>query len=120
MIELWSGLPDNILGLTATGEVSADDYEKTLIPAVEDLLSRHEKIRVIYHLDEGFKEFSAAAVWDDAKMGMRHLTAWERIALVTDLEWLTTATLAIGFMIPIELKVFPCERMDAAREWIEG
>jgi hypothetical protein len=118
MIELWRELPDNVLGLTAHGEVSAKDYEETLIPAVEDLLSRHDKIRVIYHLGEDFTGFSAGAVWDDAKLGMSHFAAWERVALVTDLEWLATTAMAIGFLMPTEIKVFPCEHLSAARDWV--
>jgi hypothetical protein len=118
MIQLWSDLPDHVLGLTAHGEVSAGDYEDVLMPAVDDLLSRHEKIRVIYHLGEDFTGFSAGAMWDDAKLGMSHFTAWERVALVTDLECLATAAMAIGFLMPTQIKVFPCEHLEAAREWV--
>lgn len=120
MIKLWSDLPDNILGLTAHGEVTAKDYEDTLMPAVEDLLSRYDKIRVIYHVGEDFTGFSTGAMWDDAKLGMSHFTAWERVALVTDVEWLATAAMAIGFLMPTEMKVFPCEHLGSAREWVTG
>jgi hypothetical protein len=119
-IELWQDLPDSVVGLTARGEVSARDYEQTLIPAVEDRLSRHDKIRIIYHLAEDFTGFSPGAMWDDAKLGMSHFTAWERLALVTDLEWLATTAMAIGFLMPTEMKVFPCEHLQAAREWVLG
>jgi hypothetical protein len=118
MIELWTDLPDHIVGLTAHGEVTADDYERTLMPAVEARLARNEKIRVIYHLAEDFTGFSAGALWDDAKLGMGHFNAWERIALVTDVPWIATTVTAIDFLIPSEVKVFPCEHLGAAREWI--
>jgi hypothetical protein len=120
MIELWTDLPENVLGLTGHGQVSGRDYEQVLVPAVEDLLSRHEKIRVIYHLGEDFTGFSAGAMWDDAKLGISHFTAWERVALVTDQEWLATTVMAIGFLMPTEIKVFPCEHLEAAREWVMG
>ena len=118
MIQLWTDLPDNILGLTARGEVTASDYEETLMPAVEDKLTRHEKIRVIYHVGEDFTGFSAGALWDDAKLGMSHFHAWERIALVTDVQWIATTIMAIDFLIPTEIKIFPCQHLNAAREWI--
>jgi hypothetical protein len=117
MIELWPDLPDNVLGLTAHGEVSARDYEETLIPAVEDLLARHEKIRLVYHVGADFTGFSAGALWDDAKLGISHFTAWERVALVTDLEWLATAAIATGLFLPSQVKVFPCEHLEEARRW---
>ena len=50
MITLLSNLPDNIIGLNATGRVTGDDYLQVLVPAVEVALERHDKIRLIYEL----------------------------------------------------------------------
>jgi hypothetical protein len=38
-------LPDNVLGVSAEGQISGADYETVLIPAVESKLKSHDKIR---------------------------------------------------------------------------
>ena len=76
MIEKIPNLPDNVLGFTAKGTVTANDYEFVIIPAVEALFSRYHKVRFLYHLGQEFSKFEAAAMWDDTKLGLKHLTGW--------------------------------------------
>ena len=45
MLERIQGLPDNVLGFEAKGEVTGVDYESVLIPAVEEMLARQKSIR---------------------------------------------------------------------------
>lgn len=44
MIEMILALPDNVIGIVAKGEVTKEDYEQTLIPAVEEALATHDKV----------------------------------------------------------------------------
>jgi hypothetical protein len=67
MVEKILDLPDNVLGFTAKGTVTTNDYESVIIPEVEALFSRHGKVRFLYHLGEDFSGFEAAAMWDDTK-----------------------------------------------------
>jgi hypothetical protein len=120
MIERLTGLPDNVIGFSAHGKVTAADYEQHLVPAVEAALAAHDKVRLLYQLGEDFDGFEVGALWEDAKVGLMHLAAWERIALVTDVEWLGTATKAMGFMMPGEVRVFPNAELEAARDWLRG
>ena len=109
----------NALGFVASGEVSAGDYESVLIPAVEDLLRLHKKIRLLYHLGPEFIGFTAGAMWDDAKIGLKHIGAWEKIALVTDIEWLRKSAPLIAITVPGEVKVFSNAELDAAILWLQ-
>jgi len=84
MIEITSGIPDNILAVTAHGMVTAQDYENVLFPAVDEALKRHKKIRFLFRTGGDFSGYTAGAMWDDAKLGVRHLTAFEKIAVVSD------------------------------------
>ena len=63
MIELMAGLPENVLGLSAKGEVTGEDYEQILIPAVEERTRRRGKIRLLYHLGPAFTGYTASALW---------------------------------------------------------
>lgn len=43
MIELMTGLPDNVLGLIAIGELTAEDYKTIVMPAVEEKVNLYKK-----------------------------------------------------------------------------
>ena len=118
MVERISGLPGNVLGFTATGKVTGADYETVIVPAAEEMFARHGKIRLLYHLGPGFSGFEAAAVWDDAKLGLKHLAGWERTAVVSDVEWIRGAVRLFGFGIPGQVRVFSNDDMAEARRWI--
>ncbi len=118
MIERIQDLPENILGFMAKGEVTGDDYESVMIPAVEEMLTRQKKLRLLYCLGEDFSGFEMKAMWDDARIGMRHFTAWERVAVVTEVEWIRTAMKVFGFVMPGQVCVFSNNELAKARQWL--
>ncbi len=118
MVKKIPDLPDNVLGFTAKGTVTTNDYESIIIPEVEALFSRHRKVRFLYHLGEDFSGFEAAAMWDDTKLGLKHLTAWERIAFVSDIEWIRVAIRLFGIAIPGHVRVFHNREITEAKRWI--
>ena len=118
MLERMMGLPDNVLGFEAKGEVTGADYESVLIPAVDEMLTRRKSIRFLYHLGNEFTGFDAKAMWDDAKVGLRHLNAWERVAVVTDVGWIRTAMNTFGFVMPGLVRIFSNSELAAARQWV--
>lgn len=120
MIELIPGLPENVVGVEAVGEVSAEDYEKVLIPAAEAALAKHGKARLLYVIGERFERISAGAVWEDTKLGLEHLRGWELMAVVTDVEWIGHALRAVGWMIPAKIRIFPTSERAAAEAWVTG
>ena len=118
MLERIQGLPANVLGFEAKGEVTGDDYESILIPAVEEMLARQKSVRFLYHLGGDFQGFDAKAMWDDARVGLQHLTAWERVAVVSDVGWLCAAVKAFAFVMPGHVRVFNNSELEAARRWL--
>ena len=118
MVEQISGLPDNVLGFTAKGTVTANDYESVIIPAVEALFTHHSKIRFLYHLGDEFSGFEAAAVWDDTKLGLTHFSGWERMAVVSDVEWIRAAIKIFGLAIPGQVRVYHNSELAEAKRWI--
>ena len=107
MIELMSDLPGGVLGFTAIGKVTGADYERVLVPAVEAALKEHDKLALVYHCGDDFSGFDAGAMWDDAKVGLRHITSWRRIAVVTDIGWLRTAVRAFAAVLRDEAPARP-------------
>ena len=67
-----------------------------------------------------FDGLTAGAVWQDLKVGVEHLRVWKRIALVTDIEWMSQMTAMFGWMTPGTVKHFPLAERAAAIAWISG
>lgn len=118
MIEPISGLPDNVVGIVASGYVSASDYEAVFVPTVESRVKQFDKLRLLYQVGPEFKGFSAGAMWDDLKLGVGHWKAWERIAIVTDVDWIANLSRFFSFAMPCPIKVFPNSAIAQATDWL--
>ncbi|AKB75412.1 hypothetical protein MSLAZ_2151 [Methanosarcina lacustris Z-7289] len=118
MIEIIQGLPENILAVIASGKVTGEDYEKVLIPAIEDKIRKYGKIRMLYQLGQDFTGFTYDAMWDDARVGIWHLTAFEKVAVVSDVDWIIDAVKIFKFVIPCPVKTFRNEEFPEAKAWI--
>lgn len=84
MFRILSGFPDDVLAVSATGKVSAADYEQTLVPAAEGRMRHHKPLKLFFHLDQDFSGMEMGALKDDAKLGMAHWRDWSAVAIVTD------------------------------------
>jgi hypothetical protein len=118
MVEQIPDLPDSVLGFKATGTVTAQDYEGVIIPAVEAMFAKKTRVRFLYHLGAGFTGFEAAAMWDDTKLGLKHLGGWEKVAVVCDVEWIRAAVKVFGLAMPGHVRVFHDSELADARRWI--
>ena len=118
MITAYDDVPDQVVAFRASGEVTAADYETVLIPAVEKTLARHKKVSLLYHLGPDFTGFTPGAMWDDTKIGFKHLASWERIALVSDVPWIRHMVQAMGFAIPATIRVFHNDQLQDAKRWV--
>ncbi|MGH8688485.1 MAG: STAS/SEC14 domain-containing protein [Burkholderiales bacterium] len=120
MLTLLKDLPDNTVGVSASGQVTAEDYETVLIPAVEAALGRHGKVRFLYELGAEFKGFAANAMWQDMKVGFAHFRKWEKVAVVTDVGWVAHAVGLFQFVMPCPVKAFSLKDAAEARAWISS
>lgn len=120
MLEPINGFPDQVVAIRAIGEVSEQDYEDVLVPAIDAARAGHDKIRLFYVLGEQFTGYEADAMWEDTKLGLRTFTSYERIAVATDAAWMRRAVKAFGWMLPGEVRVFHVDAMDEATAWITG
>ena len=118
MIRLLTDFPENVLAVACEGHVTRKDYEDVLIPAVASALLRHPKLRIYYEVTPQFSGIDAGAVWEDFRVGMEHLSRWEQMAVVTDVEWIRLAMNAFRFLLPAKLRVFSVGEIDEARRWI--
>ena len=117
MIEMIEGAPENVIAFKAVGELEAHDYKTVLKPAIDEAIDSGEKVRCVYVMGPEFAGFSAGAAWEDAEMGMAHVTRWHRCAVVTDTEWVRHLVKAFGWMMVGHLKLFSVAELPAAMQW---
>jgi hypothetical protein len=118
MLKVINNMPSNVLGIEADGEVTGADYETFLIPAIEEKLKANKKIRFLYYLGPGFTGFSLKAIIDDAGVGIKNLSAWERVALVSDHQLINGFAKFFGHLLPGEVRVFSNAELNDAKKWI--
>jgi hypothetical protein len=118
MLKIINDLPENVLGIEGEGEVTGLDYETVLIPAVEEKLKTNKKISLLYHLGGNFTGFDLKAMIDDASIGMKHLSAWDKIALVSDHQLINIFAKFFGYFLSGKVRVFKNAELEVAKEWI--
>jgi len=117
MIEHLRDFPDNVVAFVCSGRVTTRDYETVLVPVVEAALRQHEKVRLYYQIALDFSHIEPG-VSQNFKVGMEHLLRWDRIAIVTNVDWIRETLRAFSFLMPGAVEIFLLDEAVTAREWI--
>ena len=123
MIERIEDMPAGTIGFRATGSVTGDEYRDTLLPPMRDAAEAGD-VRMVFVAGPDFEKFEPGALLQDTKtgitLGLGHLSAWKRTALVTDVEWIRKALQMFAWMTPGEVRLFDLDDLEAAKEWVAG
>jgi SpoIIAA-like len=124
MIEEIADMPAGTVGLRVWGEVTGADYTDVLLPVVSKAAEDDGDIRLVFQAGPDFERFSASMIAADTtkglSFGVRHWSAWKRMAVVTDVEWLRNAMQMLGWMTPGEARLFALDELQQAKEWVAG
>ena len=118
MIECMSGLPDGTLGFSFQGQITADDYDHVLTPALDRALEQHDRLKLLAQLGPAFEGYDLGAAWADGREALRHWDGFERLALVSDVAWVRTAVAAFSLVMPCPVRVFANADLEEARRWL--
>ena len=120
MVERIEQMPAGTIGFKVVKELTGDDYRERIEPALKEAAEAGE-VRLLFEIDDGFG-MDAGAVIEDAKTGLKlglgHLKAWKRTAVVTDVDWIRKGIKAFGFMSPGEVRAFEPAELGAAKVWV--
>ena len=121
MIERLDGMPPGTLGFRATGKLTGDEYRDLLLPAMRAAAEAGE-VRMVFVVGPGFEKFEPGALLEDSKVGLTlglgHLSAWKRTALVTDVEWITKTFHMFAWMAPGEVMIRGLDGLEEAKAWV--
>jgi hypothetical protein len=119
MITIMQETEGKTLVVQATGSLTNQDYEKILIPSLNQLIEKFEKIRLVFYLAENFTGIELGAVWDDAVFGLQHRHNFEKIAIVSDKQWVEWATKIGSYFLDGQVAFYtPTEFKDAVA-WVK-
>jgi SpoIIAA-like len=118
MITQLQGLPKGVIGFSAEGAVTGEDYTKVLMPAVEAALKERDKLRLLYLVGPEFHRYDLSALWDDAVFGAEHFLKFEKIAFVSDNEMLSAVVKGFSLLMPAAVRVFKVAHLADAKAWL--
>jgi hypothetical protein len=117
MIELMTGLPSNVIGFRARGEVTMKDYREVIFPEVERQTDRDNKLNYVFVIETSLNDFTTGAWISDAWLGLKELVNWRRVAIVSDVEKIRHFTDKAGHWAPGEYKGFTMSELNDAILW---
>ena len=122
MIELLPDMPQGVIGIRASGRLRGNEL-RDFKPKIEELLKTGE-IRIVEVIGPDYEGFGPGGFVEDLKLGfgtvLPHHSAFKRIAIVSDKDWVAHVLHALAWMIPGDLAVFGLEELDRAKEWAAG
>jgi hypothetical protein len=122
MIEVLPDMPAGVIGIRVSGRLRGDDL-RDFRPAMENLLKTGE-IRIVEVIASDYGGLSPGGLVEDLKLGFgalfQHHSAFKRIAVVSDKEWVTHTLHALAWMVPGELAMFGIDELEQAKEWAAG
>ena len=118
MLRMISDMPPGTIGFEAIGEVEDDDWEQTVEPLLRREIAAGTKVRLLYLLGPKAEDIEGDAMKADAEFRARHATAFDRVAVVTDEEWMKPAIRALSFLMPGSARAFAVHDLAAAKAWL--
>jgi hypothetical protein len=122
MIELLPDMPAGVTGFRVSGRLRGEDLRE-FKPAMEDLVKSGE-IRIVEVIEPDYEGFGPGGLVEDLKLGLgaliHHHSAFKRIAVVSDRDWVAHALHAFAWMVPGELALFGLDEIERAKEWAAG
>lgn len=122
MIEILPDMPQGVTGIRVSGRLCGEDL-RGFKPAMEQVLKTGE-IRIVEVIASDYEGFGPGGLIEDLKLGigtvLPHHSAFKRIAIVTDKDWVAHTLHALAWMVPGELAVFGLDDLERAKEWAAG
>ncbi|MGO4709401.1 STAS/SEC14 domain-containing protein [Chryseobacterium sp. 2TAF14] len=120
MIAILNDAPENVAAFNATGEITREDFENLVIPHVKTKVEKFDELNYLLYLNTDLDNFTMGAWLQDALLGIKNITKWNRAAIVTDKEGVQNFTDIFSVLMPGEFKSFPKENLYNALYWCQN
>jgi hypothetical protein len=110
--------PGNVVAFSARGAVTGKDYEEVLLPAIKNRLRQYEKVSLLYVLGFEFQAFDVGVEWGETFLKTGYLADVERVAVVSDLEWIERGVKLMSIFVPCPVRLYGEEMFEEAKAWV--
>ncbi|MCE3260801.1 MAG: hypothetical protein K0S12_2442 [Bacteroidetes bacterium] len=120
MIHQIEGLPSNMVGFRAEGDITEEDFEYTVIPNVDELVRKTGKLNYLLILDTDLDNYTWGAWLKEAWMGLKNFFRWNRAAIITDNESTLKFVNDFSKVMLGSFKGFKRDQVQLAIDWASG
>lgn len=118
MLRQLSDMPAGTIGFEGIGEVEDDDWEETVEPVLRQEVAAGRKLRLLYLLGAQSRELEDDAMRADTSFRARHASSFERVAVVSDEDWMRPALRVLSVLLPGKAKAFRARELAEAKAWL--
>ncbi len=118
MLRTITDMPAGTIGFEAVGEVEDDDWEETVEPVLRQEIAAGRNVRLLYLIGAEAREVEGDAMRADSGFRVRHATSYERVAVVSDEDWIRPALRALSFLLPGKARGFRVRDLAEAKAWL--
>ena len=121
MLRRIADMPHGTLGFEAVGEVEDDDWEDAVEPMLRQEIAAGRKVRLLYVIGAQSRGVEGDALGADTGFRARHATSFDRVAVVSDEDWMRPALRALSALLPGQARGFRVRDLADAKAWlVEG
>jgi SpoIIAA-like len=118
MLRRITDMPAGTVGFEAVGEVEDDDWEEAVEPVLRSEIASGEKVRLLYLLGPEARDVEGDAMKADTAFRARHAASFDRVAVVSDEDWMRPAVRALSVLLPGRARAFPVHELESAKAWL--
>jgi SpoIIAA-like len=118
MLRRIRDMPEGTIGFEAVGEVEDDDWEHAVEPVLRHEIADGQKVRLLYLLGPESRRVEGDAMGADTGFRARHASSFERVAVVSDEDWMRPALRVLSFLLPGKARGFRVRELADAKAWL--
>ena len=118
MIQQINGLGDHVAAFRVTGAVTKEDYERVVLPVVNNVHAKHDHFNFLLVINTELKNYTIGAWIEDFLLSLKNITKFNRMALVSESEFVEKLTHLVDKLAPGEYKSFPLKEEQIAISWV--
>ncbi|MBS1686722.1 MAG: STAS/SEC14 domain-containing protein [Bacteroidetes bacterium] len=118
MVTQIAGLAGNTVGFTFTGDITKEQYDTIIMPAIEQARGSGEHINMLLVINTDLSNFTAGAWTKDALVSLKNLTRFNKVAVVSDSHLVKNVTAMANVIVPGDYKYFLPTEESEAKVWV--
>lgn len=111
-------LPPKMIGFKASWEVTKKDFDEVVIPCVQKHVEKMGQSNYMLVLNNSIRNYTFCSWLKDVLLSLKHITKWNRAAIVSDSKVLKFLVELVGVFVPGELQIYSYDEMPRAIDWL--